>query len=154
MKHFLVALSCCLTLLVTACGGGGGGGGADSGAVVVPPVSSGPALLTISNPVTGTGTLAALGNNLTVHYTGYLYNPNVANFQGTRFDSSVGGQPFTFRLGAGQVIAGWDQGLVGMRVGGKRTLLIPSSLGYGAAGRGTIPPNAGLVFDVELLAVQ
>jgi FKBP-type peptidyl-prolyl cis-trans isomerase FkpA len=85
-----------------------------------------------------------------VHYTGWLYNDGV---QGVKFDSSKDrGEPFAFSLGAGQVIQGWDQGFEGMKIGGSRTLIIPSALGYGARGAGgVIPPNATLKFDVELL---
>src|ERR1700736_7022128 len=102
---------------------------------------------------TGDGATAPPGNKVSVHYTGWLYN-NAA--KGAKFDSSVDrGQPFQFTLGAHQVIAGWDEGVAGMKVGGKRTLIIPPELGYGArrAG-GVIPPNATLMFDVELLGVQ
>jgi FKBP-type peptidyl-prolyl cis-trans isomerase len=96
----------------------------------------------------GTGAEAVSGKPVRVHYTGWLTN-------GTKFDSSVdSGQPFTFNLGAGEVIRGWDEGVAGMKVGGKRQLKIPASLGYGARGAGgVIPPNATLIFDVELLAV-
>ncbi len=101
----------------------------------------------------GSGAEAKAGMKVTVQYTGWLYDASAKDKHGTRFDSSRDhGEPFSFVLGAGNVIAGWDQGVVGMRVGGKRTLLIPASLGYGAAGAGgDIPPNASLVFDVELL---
>ena len=97
----------------------------------------------------GDGALAETGTNVSVHYTGWLTD-------GTKFDSSVDrGEPFKFRLGAGQVIRGWDEGVKGMRVGGKRKLTIPPDMGYGAAGAGgVIPPNATLVFDVELLDVK
>ena len=97
----------------------------------------------------GTGTVAEPGKAVSVHYTGTLFN-------GTKFDSSLDrGQPFTFNLGAGQVIQGWDMGLVGMKVGGKRKLFIPPHLGYGERGAGgVIPPNAVLVFDVELKNVK
>ncbi len=102
---------------------------------------------------TGDGAAAAAGNKVSVHYTGWLYNNGV---KGAKFDSSVDrGQPFQFTLGAHQVIAGWDGGVAGMKVGGKRTLIIPPELGYGARGAGgVIPPNATLMFDVELLGVQ
>jgi FKBP-type peptidyl-prolyl cis-trans isomerase len=102
---------------------------------------------------TGDGATATPGNKVSVHYTGWLYN-NAA--KGAKFDSSVDrGQPFQFTLGAHQVIAGWDEGVAGMKVGGKRTLIIPPELGYGARGAGgVIPPNATLMFDVELLGVQ
>jgi peptidylprolyl isomerase len=99
----------------------------------------------------GTGTkVAAHGQKVTVHYTGYL---NEAGKKGTKFDSSVDrGQPFQFTLGIGQVIAGWDEGVAGMKQGGKRTLYIPADLGYGARGAGgVIPPNAALIFDVEFI---
>jgi FKBP-type peptidyl-prolyl cis-trans isomerase len=102
---------------------------------------------------TGDGAAAAAGKKVSVHYTGWL-SENGA--KGKKFDSSVDrGQPFQFTLGAQQVIAGWDEGVAGMKVGGKRTLIIPPELGYGARGAGgVIPPNATLIFDVELLGVQ
>ena len=91
-----------------------------------------------------------------MHYTGWLYDPKAADRHGTKFDSSRDrGEPFSFKLGARQVISGWDQGVAGMKVGGKRTLVIPSDLGYGNRGAGAaIPPNATLVFDVELVDVK
>ena len=96
----------------------------------------------------GTGATAQTGQTVTVHYTGWLEN-------GKKFDSSVDrGQPFSFPLGAGRVIKGWDEGVQGMKAGGKRKLIIPSNLGYGARGAGgVIPPNATLIFEVELLGV-
>ena len=105
--------------------------------------------LQIENTKVGTGAEAAAGKQVTVHYTGWLTD-------GTKFDSSKDhGQPFSFQLGAGQVIKGWDQGVAGMKVGGIRKLTIPSSLGYGERGAGgVIPPNATLVFEVELLGVN
>jgi len=97
----------------------------------------------------GTGATATAGQSVKVHYTGWLTD-------GKKFDSSVDrGQPFGFNLGAGQVIKGWDEGVAGMKVGGKRQLRIPPELGYGSRGAGgVIPPNATLIFDVELLGVQ
>jgi FKBP-type peptidyl-prolyl cis-trans isomerase len=98
----------------------------------------------------GTGAVAGRGQSVTVHYTGWLEN-------GKKFDSSVDrGEPFTFRIGAHEVIPGWDEGVAGMKVGGKRQLKIPPEMGYGpkGAGNGIIPPNATLIFDVELLKVQ
>lgn len=96
----------------------------------------------------GTGRTADRGNTVRVHYTGWLTN-------GKKFDSSVGGQPFEFRIGAHQVIKGWEEGVSGMKVGGKRQLRIPPDLAYGKEGYpGAIPPNATLVFDIELLRVE
>jgi FKBP-type peptidyl-prolyl cis-trans isomerase len=105
--------------------------------------------LVYEDQVVGNGTMADPGLDVMVHYTGWLTD-------GTKFDSSKDrGQPFSFRLGAGQVIKGWDEGVKGMRIGGKRKLTIPPDLGYGAAGAGgVIPPNATLVFEVELLGVK
>ncbi len=100
--------------------------------------------------VVGTGAEAVSGKKVTVHYVGTLTD-------GTKFDASKDpGQPFSFMLGAGQVIKGWDEGVVGMKVGGKRTLVIPGDLAYGAGGTpdGTIPPNATLKFEIELLGVE
>jgi FKBP-type peptidyl-prolyl cis-trans isomerase len=99
--------------------------------------------------VVGTGDVAVSGKTVSVHYTGWLEN-------GKKFDSSVDrGQPFSFPLGGGRVIKGWDEGVQGMKVGGKRKLTIPSNLGYGPQGAGgVIPPNATLIFDVELLGVR
>jgi FKBP-type peptidyl-prolyl cis-trans isomerase FkpA len=106
--------------------------------------------------VVGEGREAEPGFNVTVHYTGWLYDPSKADGKGTKFDSSVDRhEPFVFFLGAGQVIQGWDQGFEGMKVGGKRTLIIPPEMGYGAYGAGgVIPPNATLLFEVELLGIK
>jgi FKBP-type peptidyl-prolyl cis-trans isomerase len=103
--------------------------------------------------ITGTGAQAVKGTSVTVHYTGWLYKDG---HRGKKFDSSLeAGQPFTFKLGAGEVIEGWDRGVEGMRVGGKRELVIPSRLGYGEKGAPPdIPPNAVLDFEVQLLDVQ
>ncbi len=104
----------------------------------------------------GSGAFATSGSDVTVHYTGWLYEQNAADKRGLKFDSSRDrNEPFTFLLGAGQVIRGWDDGVAGMQVGGKRTLLIPSAYAYGRKGAGgVIPPNASLVFEVELLEVK
>jgi len=112
--------------------------------------------LQITDGKTGTGAEAASGKQVTVHYTGWLYDPKTADHHGKKFDSSRDhGEPFSFKLGTGAVIRGWDQGVAGMKVGGTRTLIIPSELGYGARGAGgAIPPNATLLFDVELLDVK
>ena len=106
--------------------------------------------LQYDDTVLGTGDLAQAGNNVSVHYTGWLWQDGA---KGAKFDSSRDrNDPFAFSLGAGQVIKGWDEGVAGMKIGGKRTLIIPPQLGYGARGAGgVIPPNATLKFDVELL---
>lgn len=104
----------------------------------------------------GDGALAEPGVVAVVHYTGWLYDESADNRRGTKFDSSVdSGRSFSFPLGGGRVIRGWDQGVAGMKVGGKRVLFIPPEFGYGARGAGNvIPPNATLVFEVELLEVR
>jgi FKBP-type peptidyl-prolyl cis-trans isomerase FkpA len=109
--------------------------------------------LQFEDTTVGTGPIATKGQSVTVHYTGWLYQNGV---QGTKFDSSKDrNDPFVFHLGGGMVIRGWDEGVVGMKVGGIRTLLIPAALGYGSRGAGgVIPPNATLKFDVELLGVS
>ena len=122
----------------------------------VPPPGGSVADLERIDTLAGTGAVATSGSDVTVHYTGWLYDKKAPQQRGLKFDSSVDrGQPFTFLLGAGQVIRGWDDGVAGMKVGGKRTLLIPADLGYGSNGAGgVIPPGASLVFDVELLDVK
>ncbi len=104
----------------------------------------------------GTGTEATSGKNVSVHYTGWLYDEAAPEHKGKKFDSSRDrNEPFEFSLGAGMVIRGWDEGVVGMKIGGQRTLIIPADMGYGKRGAGgVIPPNATLVFDVELLGVK
>jgi FKBP-type peptidyl-prolyl cis-trans isomerase len=124
-----------------------------------------PALAQASKPVTtasglqiidtkvGTGASPRTGQTCVMHYTGWLYDNGA---KGKKFDSSVDrGEPFEFKIGTRQVIAGWDEGVASMKVGGKRTLIIPAALGYGAQGAGNvIPPNATLMFDVELLGIK
>jgi len=135
--------------LTVACSGGSESPAETTGASNVTTLQS-------TDVKVGTGAEAVAGKTVFVHYTGWLYSESAADHHGAKFDSSRDrNQPFDFRLGAGQVIAGWDQGVAGMKVGGQRTLVIPSSLGYGASGAGgVIPPNATLVFDVELLDVK
>ena len=131
-------------LLLAACGG-------------PPPYTGGDvADLQRTDVTTGTGEPAVAGDEVSVHYTGWLYNENAPDRRGRQFDSSrKRGQPFTFLLGAGKVIRGWDEGVAGMQVGGQRTLLIPADLAYGRKGAGgVIPPHASLVFEVELVDVQ
>jgi FKBP-type peptidyl-prolyl cis-trans isomerase FkpA len=103
----------------------------------------------------GTGPMALAGKTVSVHYTGWLFDPSAPENKGRKFDSSRDrGDAFEFELGAGRVIAGWDRGVAGMRVGGHRRLTIPPEFGYGARGAGgVIPPGATLVFDVELLGI-
>ena len=141
MRSLLLAAS---LLLLTACN------------APVPPPGGSVAELERIDTLAGTGAVATSGSDVTVHYTGWLYDEKAPQRRGLKFDSSVDrGQPFTFLLGAGQVIRGWDDGVAGMKVGGKRTLLIPADLGYGSNGAGgVIPPGASLVFDVELLDVK
>ncbi|HEX7508839.1 MAG TPA: FKBP-type peptidyl-prolyl cis-trans isomerase [Polyangia bacterium] len=108
--------------------------------------------LQFEDTTVGTGAEAVAGRTCEMHYTGWLW---VDNAKGKKFDSSLDrGDPFSFALGAGQVIKGWDEGVAGMKIGGKRTLLIPSNLGYGTRGAGgVIPPNATLLFEVQLLGL-
>ena len=112
-----------------------------------------PSGLQFEDTVVGTGASPAKGQTCQMHYTGWLW---VNGAKGDKFDSSVDrGRPFEFPIGMGRVIKGWDEGVASMKVGGKRTLIIPPALGYGARGAGgAIPPNATLMFDVELLAVK
>jgi FKBP-type peptidyl-prolyl cis-trans isomerase len=147
MTYLQLASTCALVALTLILGGEGTMAATEnhsSGQEVT--TSSG---LKYVDQVLGTGDVAIAGKTITVHYTGWLEN-------GKKFDSSVDrGQPFSFPLGGGRVIKGWDEGVQGMKVGGKRKLTIPSDLGYGSRGAGgVIPANATLVFDVELLGVK
>ena len=149
---FPLAAAFAAILSLSACGGGGG----DSGGT--PAVVNDPAALTKTDTAVGTGAEAVSGARVQVNYTGWLYSTAAADFKGAKFDASQPGKPFTFVVGATgtseSVIPGFSQGVQGMKVGGKRTIVIPSSLGYGAAGvAGAIPGNTGLVFDVELVKV-
>ncbi len=137
MNRLLTALILlALPLTVAGCGGGDSGTAPTDGGTLV-----------IEDLVVGTGATAAVGDVVTVNYIGTLTN-------GTKFDSSYDrGQPYTFQIGAGQVIAGWDQGVPGMKVGGKRRLTIPPSLAYGNQANGSIPPNSTLVFEIDLVSI-
>jgi len=104
--------------------------------------------------VEGSGATVAAGSIITVNYTGWLYDILKADKKGLQFETSIGTSPLIFQLGSGQVIKGWDQGIVGMKVGGTRRLVLPPSLGYGGTRNGIIPPYTSLVFDIQLLAVQ
>lgn len=130
---------------------------APASAQTAAPADAGPKKMDLQKIDTkvGTGKEAVAGNTVTVHYSGWLLDPKADKQHGMMFDSSVGDKPFTFPLGTGRVIKGWDQGVAGMKVGGKRTIIIPQDLGYGARGAGgRIPPYANLIFDIELLEVK
>jgi FKBP-type peptidyl-prolyl cis-trans isomerase FkpA len=115
-----------------------------------------PTELVMTDVKKGTGPAITAGQTAVVHYTGWLYSPEAKDHKGKKFDSSRDrNDPFSFNVGGGEVIGGWDQGVVGMQVGGHRTLVIPPSLGYGARGAGgVIPGNATLLFDIELIKIQ
>ncbi|WUR13856.1 FKBP-type peptidyl-prolyl cis-trans isomerase [[Empedobacter] haloabium] len=126
-------------------------------AIVPGSAAPGPAAeqLIVNDVKVGSGREATAGSNVSVHYTGWLYRPLAKNQRGRQFDSSrPRGEPLEFQLGAGRVIKGWEQGVTGMKVGGKRTLIIPSELAYGARSMPGIPANSALIFDVELLDVK
>ncbi|HVK62113.1 MAG TPA: FKBP-type peptidyl-prolyl cis-trans isomerase, partial [Bdellovibrionales bacterium] len=109
----------------------------------------------VQDTIEGAGKVASKGKTIKVNYTGWLYDPSQPMGRGKQFDSSVGREPFSFKLGGGEVIKGWDEGFSNMKVGGKRKLIIPSEMGYGTRGAGsTIPPNAPLMFEVELIDVM
>jgi FKBP-type peptidyl-prolyl cis-trans isomerase FkpA len=143
-------------LLITSIAACGGGGSTSTPAAPSWETTSGSDAITklqVTDTTVGTGATAAAGSVVTVNYTGWLYQAGAANSEGPQFDTTSGRSPFSFQLGAGQVIAGWDQGLVGMKVGGTRTLVIPSVMGYGSAGYGSIPGGAALVFSVQLVSI-
>lgn len=129
---------------LSACGGGGGGGGDDDTPSSSVKVYDAPALVKTDTTV-GTGAVVAAGSTVDATYTLWLYDSTKADFKGTHVQG-----PASASFSLNGVIAGWSQGIPGMRVGGKRTLIVPSSLGYGAAGQTGIPPNSGLVFDVQV----
>lgn len=147
----LVGLILAVVVGVSACGGGDAG-------TAAPTDTSGSAAVTslvITDTLVGTGAVAGNGSVVSINYTGWLYDRNAVGFRGMQFETNVSStSPFVFTLGTGNVISGFDQGIAGMRVNGRRTLIIPSALAYGTAGRGIIPPNAALVFDVTLLSVR
>ena len=128
-------------LALTACGGGS----ADSGVQV-----SSPATLTKTDSVVGTGAEAVTGKTVSLNYTLWLYSASASDFKGTQLESN----PYSFKLGTSAVIPGFEQGVLGMKVGGKRTILVPASLGYGATGSRAVPPNSGLVFEITLNKVE
>jgi FKBP-type peptidyl-prolyl cis-trans isomerase len=126
--------------------------GCGSSSPSTPSTSSG--TFTQTDLVVGTGPDATVGKTISVNYTLWLYDTSKTDGKGTLVQSSVGSTPFSFVLGAGQVIKGWDQGVVGMKVGGTRRLIVPPDLAYGSTGQNGIPANATLVFDISLLSVQ
>ncbi|HEU4374112.1 MAG TPA: FKBP-type peptidyl-prolyl cis-trans isomerase [Telluria sp.] len=158
MKSKLPLIAAFVAVLgLTACGGGNSGSSTTAVAAVESPLA-----LTVTDSVVGTGAAAAVGTTPTLKYTGWLY-VSAGDHKGTQFDTGTinpdgVNSAARFILGAtsgNRLVAGFDQGVTGMKVGGKRTILIPSGLGYGASGSGTtVPPNSGLVFDVELTAVN
>jgi FKBP-type peptidyl-prolyl cis-trans isomerase FkpA len=152
MKQFFLLTTLLAALTVVPACGGNDSSPSTTGETGLSSITT----LQVTDVKVGTGADATSGKTVTVHYTGWLYNESAADKHGSKFDSSRDrNQPFSFVLGAGQVIRGWDQGVAGMKVGGQRTLIVPPSLGYGSTGAaGVIPPNATLVFDVELLNVQ
>jgi FKBP-type peptidyl-prolyl cis-trans isomerase FkpA len=121
-----------------------------------PAASSAVSSLEVTDLTRGTGSAVASGQYAVVQYTGWLYDSSAPDHKGKEFDSSLkSGTPFRFRVGGGEVIKGWDQGVAGMQIGGKRRLVIPADLAYGDAGAGgIIPPGATLVFDVDLVGIQ
>lgn len=147
------ALQFAASVLIASLGLVACGGGSDAGTTTTDNSVYGwanvTALKIVDNTV-GTGTAATTGTTATVTYTGYLYDVRVTNTKGTQFDTGT----FSFKLGAGSVISGFDTGVNGMKVGGSRTVTIPASLAYGSTGVGTIPANAALVFDITLTAVN
>ena len=150
LRHFLpVALACALASALPGCGAKPND---PAPAAAVSAVNT----LEVTDLAHGAGAAVAAGQFAIVQYTGWLYEPSAPEHKGKEFDSSVkGGTPFRFQLGAGQVIKGWDQGVAGMQIGGKRRLVIPSDLAYGDSGAGgVIPPGATLVFDVELVGIE
>ncbi|UGQ46282.1 FKBP-type peptidyl-prolyl cis-trans isomerase [Massilia endophytica] len=150
MFQIIAALACALTL--TACGGGGDDKPADN-------TPAQPAF-TKTDTVVGSGLEASNGDLLTVHYTGWVYSATATGNKGDQFETSRTGNPFSFTIGRGSVIPGWDQGILGMKPGGKRTLVIPAAMAYGAqqktdaTGKVVIPANSALVFEVELISLS
>jgi FKBP-type peptidyl-prolyl cis-trans isomerase FkpA len=143
MRLIVCVLALAALPLIAGCG---------SSSPSTPSTSSG--TFTVTDLVVGTGPDATVGKLVTVNYTGWLYDTSRTDGKGTQFDTSIGKQPFPLTLGAGQVIKGWDQGVVGMKVGGTRRLIVPPDLAYGSTGQNGIPANATLVFEITLLSVQ
>jgi FKBP-type peptidyl-prolyl cis-trans isomerase FkpA len=153
---FLASVLVLALIATTGCKAGSDSAASKSSTEGKAAMSTGITELIKKDTVIGEGREAEAGFNITVHYTGWLYDPAKPDNKGEKFDSSLDrNEPFVFFLGGGQVIRGWDEGFAGMKVGGKRTLIIPPEMGYGARGAGgLIPPNATLIFDVELLGIK
>ena len=148
-RHFLpVAIACAVAGVLVGCGEKPNNTAAAPASAV--------STLESTDLAHGAGAAVAAGQTAVVQYTGWLYEPSAPDHKGKEFDSSLkSGTPFRFQLGAGQVIKGWDQGVVGMQIGGKRRLVIPAELAYGDRGAGDdIPPGATLVFDVDLVGIE
>ncbi len=145
-----------LGALLGACGGGPAPGPTAAGPPAAASAAAAAPSLSVTDLVPGQGEAATAGRRVVVNYTGWLYDASAPDHKGKEFDSSTANPDhFAFTLGAGSVIKGWDQGVAGMKTGGKRRLVIPPELGYGEEGAGgVIPPGATLVFDVELLAIE
>lgn len=152
-----VCVGVAAALLAAACGNDGASSGSERRRIDAPQAPAGVTELQKIDIVKGAGEGISAGQQAVVHYTGWLYEPGAPENKGRQFDSSrTSGRPFRFVVGAGNVIKGWDEGVQGMQPGGQRQLVVPPELGYGAtgAGGGVIPPNATLLFDVELLAIE
>jgi FKBP-type peptidyl-prolyl cis-trans isomerase FkpA len=158
----MIRRSAFIALLLATAAAGAQEGAAQSAAAQAAPDTTAPAApaapqIQVTDLKVGKGAEAAVGNTIKVHYTGWFFKPLAVKQHGRKFDSSLDrGEPLEFRLGGGQVIKGWDQGVAGMKVGGKRSLIIPSELAYGKRGApgGSIPPDSDLIFEVELLDVK
>jgi FKBP-type peptidyl-prolyl cis-trans isomerase FkpA len=144
-RHLLHSFAALSLVATVACSG------SDSPSPTAP--STGSAPFSTTDLRAGTGATAAVGQAISVNYTGWLYSNTAAENKGTQFDTSAGRGVYRFTLGAGSVIRGWDQGIPGMRVGGLRRIVIPPELAYGSGGSGPIPPNATLLFEVELVSI-
>jgi peptidylprolyl isomerase len=152
LKSSLIA-ACVVLSTLTACGGGGGSGSGSSGSVTTP--ADNPGSFSQTDSTLGTGTLASTTNIVGIRYTAWLYSASAADHKGTKIDDNLtSATPYVFTLGGGVVLKGLDQGVTGMKIGGQRTLIIPASLALGATGSTTVPPNSGMVFDVQLTDVQ
>ena len=151
LKSSVIA-ACVVLSTLTACGGGGSSS-SNGGSTTAP--ADNPSAFSQTDTVLGTGTLASNTNLVGIRYTYWLYSASAADHKGTKIDSNVSSAtPYVFTLGAGIVLKGLDQGVAGMKIGGQRTLIVPASLALGATGSTAVPPNAGLVFDVQLTDVQ